>query len=201
MSCWFLLCLLEFEPYEWYPQETSNFNLEQGFSSGSVVWGLIRKEEESLRWPASCTVSTEMQSPQESWAFCAWQLEKYRAQSTLCLMKRELECFVLVVLCFKEVPCSPRRSPAHYVNKDSRELLIFQLLPPECSVYVSLGSNPGLLCACSASTQSTETYSQLLDKISILIGANGLKELRIIQVRVKSVRRPIIWRHIPTNFV
>lgn len=54
-----------------------------------------------------------------------------------------------------------------------------------------LRSNQGF-CMCYSSTQATKTYSQLLDKIKNFVGTKGLKEVRIIQARMQSVKRPII---------
>lgn len=45
---------------------------------------------------------------------------------------------------------------------------------------------------CYSSTQLTKTYSQLLDKIKNFVGTKGLKEVRIIQARMQSVKRTII---------
>lgn len=60
---------------------------------------------------------------------------KSTERGVLCLMKREAEHLVVVVVCFEGVSWSPNRFHTHHVNEDNLKFLISQFLSSECQDY------------------------------------------------------------------
>lgn len=71
----------------------------------------------------------------EKFGFAVHGSSKSTGHGVLCLMKRESEHFVVVVVYFEGVSWSPNRFHAHHVDEGSLKFLISQFLSSECQDY------------------------------------------------------------------